>query len=171
MCWTGTSSGSSLPLSKSLTASRSAISARLKSSRYIFFLKKISFSHFNNDDDKKIAGRAGRSGTRFEIGEVTCFDPADMPLLHAAMDAAVKPTEKAGLMPHLKHMEIFARVYPGMKLSAIMVIASTRTVPCSQYSCQCRTLWPRSPSSMATTLCATMRISKLWRTSCTSSRI
>ncbi|CAI6001254.1 unnamed protein product [Closterium sp. NIES-64] len=48
---------------------------------------------------KQIAGRAGRRGSRYEEGVVTCLDPTDMPLLIAALQEPVEPTTAAGLFP------------------------------------------------------------------------
>ncbi|CAI7906628.1 unnamed protein product [Closterium sp. NIES-53] len=48
---------------------------------------------------KQIAGRAGRRGSRYEEGVVTCLDPTDTPLLIAALQDPVEPTTAAGLFP------------------------------------------------------------------------
>lgn len=34
-----------------------------------------------------LIGRAGRYGSKFPVGEVTCIDADDLPLLHSSLEA------------------------------------------------------------------------------------
>lgn len=34
-----------------------------------------------------LVGRAGRYKSKFPVGEVTCLDPADLPLLHSSLSS------------------------------------------------------------------------------------
>ncbi|CAA7388067.1 unnamed protein product [Spirodela intermedia] len=54
---------------------------------------------------KQIAGRAGRYGSKFPVGEVTCIDADDLPLLHSSLEAPSpvleeRFLEKAKLSPN-----------------------------------------------------------------------
>ena len=46
---------------------------------------------FNFDDINGslhiVVGRAGRYGSKFPVGEVTCLDGEDLPLLHSSINA------------------------------------------------------------------------------------
>lgn len=43
------------------------------------------------------AGRAGRYGSKFPAGEVTCLDSEDLPLLHSSLDSA-SPTLEVNVL-------------------------------------------------------------------------
>jgi ATP-dependent RNA helicase SUPV3L1/SUV3 len=55
---------------------------------------------------KQIAGRAGRFGTIYEHGEVTCMNAEDLKYLRKGMQAIDKPIKKAGLFPSLEQLEL-----------------------------------------------------------------
>ncbi|WVZ60527.1 hypothetical protein U9M48_010537 [Paspalum notatum var. saurae] len=64
----------------------------------------FGFRELTVSEIKQIAGRAGRYGSKFPVGEVTCIKSADLPLLHSALKSP-SPTieerflEKAKLSP------------------------------------------------------------------------
>ncbi|CAI5527513.1 unnamed protein product [Closterium sp. Naga37s-1] len=68
---------------------------------------------------KQIAGRAGRRGSRYEEGVVTCLDPTDMPLLIAALQEPVEPTTAAGLFPLFEQVEVFASQLPDVSFARL----------------------------------------------------
>ncbi|PUZ37063.1 hypothetical protein GQ55_9G087800 [Panicum hallii var. hallii] len=45
----------------------------------------FNFRELTVSEIKQIAGRAGRYGSRFPVGEVTCLDAEDLPLLHSSL--------------------------------------------------------------------------------------
>ncbi|XP_062214618.1 ATP-dependent RNA helicase SUV3, mitochondrial isoform X2 [Phragmites australis] len=58
----------------------------------IIFSTMMKFDGFSNREltvaeIKQIAGRAGRYGSKFPVGEVTCLDAEDLPLLHSSLDS------------------------------------------------------------------------------------
>ncbi|KAG2728221.1 hypothetical protein I3760_01G194900 [Carya illinoinensis] len=59
---------------------------------------------------KQIAGRAGRYGSRFPVGEVTCIDAEDLPLLHSSLESPSPTLERAGLFPTFDLMFMYSRV-------------------------------------------------------------
>ncbi|KAI8566289.1 hypothetical protein RHMOL_Rhmol02G0028700 [Rhododendron molle] len=63
----------------------------LNISRIIFStLKKFDGTEMREltiSEIKQIAGRAGRYGSKFPLGEVTCLDAEDLPLLHSALES------------------------------------------------------------------------------------
>lgn len=62
---------------------------------------------------RQIAGRAGRFGTRFPDGEVTCFTQEDCARLNAAFRSdAVQELEQVGLRPSVEQLEYFSEHYP-----------------------------------------------------------
>ncbi|CAI5486912.1 unnamed protein product [Closterium sp. Naga37s-1] len=69
---------------------------------------------------KQIAGRAGRRGSRYEEGVVTCLDPTDMPLLIAALQDPVEPTTAAGLFPLFEQVEVFASQLPDVSFARLL---------------------------------------------------
>ncbi|CAI5974556.1 unnamed protein product, partial [Closterium sp. NIES-65] len=69
---------------------------------------------------KQIAGRAGRRGSRYEEGVVTCLDPTDMPLLIAALQEPVEPTTAAGLFPLFEQVEVFASQLPDVSFARLL---------------------------------------------------
>ncbi|CAI5491535.1 unnamed protein product, partial [Closterium sp. Naga37s-1] len=69
---------------------------------------------------KQIAGRAGRRGSRYEEGVVTCLDPTDTPLLIAALQDPVEPTTAAGLFPLFEQVEVFASQLPDVSFARLL---------------------------------------------------
>ncbi|CAI0465861.1 unnamed protein product [Linum tenue] len=69
---------------------------------------------------KQIAGRAGRYGSKFPVGEVTCLDGADLPLLHSSLKSPSPPLERAGLFPSFDLMYMHSRLHPELDLYQIL---------------------------------------------------
>ncbi|XP_038883919.1 ATP-dependent RNA helicase SUV3, mitochondrial isoform X2 [Benincasa hispida] len=69
---------------------------------------------------KQIAGRAGRYGSKFPIGEVTCINGADLPLLHLSLKSASPTIERAGLFPTFELMYLYSRLHPENGLQQIL---------------------------------------------------
>ncbi|XP_027360998.1 DExH-box ATP-dependent RNA helicase DExH16, mitochondrial isoform X2 [Abrus precatorius] len=61
---------------------------------------------------KQIAGRAGRYGSNFPVGEVTCMDAEDLPLLHSSLNSPSPTLERAGLLPTFDLMYMYSRLHP-----------------------------------------------------------
>ncbi|QCD91826.1 P-loop containing nucleoside triphosphate hydrolase [Vigna unguiculata] len=61
---------------------------------------------------KQIAGRAGRYGSNFPEGEVTCLDEEDLPLLHSSLNSPSPILERAGLFPTFELMYMYSRLHP-----------------------------------------------------------
>ncbi|KAL2349464.1 hypothetical protein Fmac_003464 [Flemingia macrophylla] len=61
---------------------------------------------------KQIAGRAGRYGSNFPLGEVTCMDEEDLPLLHSSLNSPSPTLERAGLLPTFDLMYMYSRLHP-----------------------------------------------------------
>ncbi|XP_020230023.1 DExH-box ATP-dependent RNA helicase DExH16, mitochondrial [Cajanus cajan] len=61
---------------------------------------------------KQIAGRAGRYGSNFPLGEVTCMDEKDLPLLHSSLNSPSPTLERAGLLPTFDLMYMYSRLHP-----------------------------------------------------------
>ncbi|KAL1808478.1 DExH-box ATP-dependent RNA helicase DExH16, mitochondrial [Daucus carota subsp. sativus] len=59
---------------------------------------------------KQIAGRAGRYGSRFPVGEVTCLDSHDLPLLHSSLNAPSPILKRAGLFPNYDLLYMYSRL-------------------------------------------------------------
>ena len=57
---------------------------------------------------KQIAGRAGRFGTDYSEGEVTCVKDDDMSSLHLLMKQADAPVSRAGLFPSADQLALLA---------------------------------------------------------------
>ncbi|KAM7462828.1 hypothetical protein LguiA_030949 [Lonicera macranthoides] len=60
---------------------------------------------------KQIAGRAGRYGSKFPVGEVTCLDGEDLPLLHSSINAPSPILERAGLLPTFDLLFMYSRLH------------------------------------------------------------
>lgn len=60
---------------------------------------------------KQIAGRAGRFGSNFPNGEVTCMDAEDLPLLHSALSSPSPALERAGLFPTFDLLYMYSRLH------------------------------------------------------------
>ncbi|KAI8010632.1 hypothetical protein LOK49_LG06G02987 [Camellia lanceoleosa] len=69
---------------------------------------------------KQIAGRAGRYGSKFPFGEVTCLDREDLPLVHSALDSPSPIIERAGLFPNFDLLYMFSRLHPEKSLHQIL---------------------------------------------------
>ncbi|XVF63070.1 hypothetical protein PTKIN_Ptkin09bG0059300 [Pterospermum kingtungense] len=69
---------------------------------------------------KQIAGRAGRYGSKFPMGEVTCLDAEDLPLLHSSLKSASPILEQAGLFPSFDLMFMYSRLQPKKGLYQIL---------------------------------------------------
>ncbi|XP_044483934.1 DExH-box ATP-dependent RNA helicase DExH16, mitochondrial isoform X1 [Mangifera indica] len=69
---------------------------------------------------KQIAGRAGRYGSKFPVGEVTCLDSEDLPLLHSSLDSASPTLECAGLFPTFDLIYMYSRLHPKSGLHEIL---------------------------------------------------
>ncbi|GLT78559.1 hypothetical protein SLA2020_500900 [Shorea laevis] len=63
---------------------------------------------------KQIAGRAGRYGSKFPVGEVTCLRADDLPLLHSSLTALPPIIElmQAGLLPSFDLLYMYSRLHP-----------------------------------------------------------
>ncbi|XP_057959678.1 ATP-dependent RNA helicase SUV3, mitochondrial isoform X2 [Malania oleifera] len=61
---------------------------------------------------KQIAGRAGRYGSKFPVGEVTCIDVEDLPLLHSSLKSPSPTLERAGLFPTFDLLFMYSRLHP-----------------------------------------------------------
>ncbi|KAG9451949.1 hypothetical protein H6P81_004853 [Aristolochia fimbriata] len=86
----------------------------LNISRIIFStLKKfdgVSIRDLTVPEIKQIAGRAGRYGSKFSSGEVTCIDPEDLPLLHSSLQSPSPVLERAGLFPTYDLLLLYSRL-------------------------------------------------------------
>ncbi|KAJ8768473.1 hypothetical protein K2173_021626 [Erythroxylum novogranatense] len=69
---------------------------------------------------KQIAGRAGRYGSKFPTGEVTCLDVDDLPLLHTSLNSPSPILERAGLFPTFDLMYMYSRLHPRKGLYQIL---------------------------------------------------
>ncbi|BDA48563.1 ATP-dependent RNA helicase SUV3L, mitochondrial [Coccomyxa sp. Obi] len=66
---------------------------------------------------KQIAGRAGRYGSRYASGQVTCLNEADMAFLHASLEAENPVLERACLFPRYQQLALFAEQHPDLNLA------------------------------------------------------
>ncbi|CAL4919027.1 unnamed protein product [Urochloa decumbens] len=71
----------------------------------------FSFRELTVAEIKQIAGRAGRYGSKFPVGEVTCLDAEDLPLLHSAMKSPSSIIERAGLFPTFDLLALYSRLH------------------------------------------------------------
>ncbi|XP_027121323.1 DExH-box ATP-dependent RNA helicase DExH16, mitochondrial isoform X2 [Coffea arabica] len=69
---------------------------------------------------KQIAGRAGRYGSKFPVGEVTCLDAEDLPLLHSSLNSPSPILERAGLFPSFDLLLMYSRLHPKHSLYQIL---------------------------------------------------
>ncbi|XP_030507347.2 DExH-box ATP-dependent RNA helicase DExH16, mitochondrial isoform X1 [Cannabis sativa] len=69
---------------------------------------------------KQIAGRAGRYGSKFPVGEVTCMDAEYLPLLHSSLNAPSPTLERAGLFPNFDLIFTYSRLHPKRGLYEIL---------------------------------------------------
>jgi len=56
---------------------------------------------------KQIAGRAGRFGTVYSNGEVTCFHPKDLKVLASIFSSETPQITEAGIFPTAEQLELF----------------------------------------------------------------
>lgn len=86
----------------------------LNISRIIFStLKKfdgICMRDLTVPEIKQIAGRAGRYGSKYPVGEVTCLDHEDLPLLHSSLESSSPVLERAGLFPTFDILSLYSRL-------------------------------------------------------------
>nr|XP_004247583.1 ATP-dependent RNA helicase SUV3, mitochondrial isoform X1 [Solanum lycopersicum] len=61
---------------------------------------------------KQIAGRAGRYKSNFPVGEVTCLNADDLPLLHSSLDHPSPVLERAGVFPNFDLLYMYSRLHP-----------------------------------------------------------
>lgn len=96
----------------------------LNISRIIFStLKKFDGTEMRDltvPEIKQIAGRAGRYGSKFPVGEVTCLDAEDLPLLHSALESQSPVLERAGLFPTFDLLYMYSRLHPKYGLHQIL---------------------------------------------------
>lgn len=69
---------------------------------------------------KQIAGRAGRYRSKFPVGEVTCLDSEDLPLLHSSLSSPSPIIEQAGLFPSFDLLLLYSRLHPNYGLHQIL---------------------------------------------------
>ncbi|XP_072973354.1 ATP-dependent RNA helicase SUV3, mitochondrial isoform X1 [Typha angustifolia] len=69
---------------------------------------------------KQIAGRAGRYGSKFPVGEVTCIGAEDLPLLHSSLKSSSPVLERAGLLPTFDLLSLYARLHPTKKFHPLL---------------------------------------------------
>ncbi|XP_073028939.1 DExH-box ATP-dependent RNA helicase DExH16, mitochondrial [Primulina eburnea] len=69
---------------------------------------------------KQIAGRAGRYRSKFPVGEVTCLDSEDIPLLHSSLSSPSPIIEQAGLFPSFDLLLMYSRLHPRYGLHQIL---------------------------------------------------
>ncbi|KAK8709625.1 hypothetical protein V6N13_060638 [Hibiscus sabdariffa] len=96
----------------------------LNISRIIFSsLKKFDgfeWWHLTIPEIKQIAGRAGRYGSKFPRGEVTCANAEDLTLLHSSLKSASPILEQAGLFPSFDLIYMYSRLHPKRGLYQIL---------------------------------------------------
>ncbi|KAM0007043.1 putative RNA helicase [Helianthus debilis subsp. tardiflorus] len=69
---------------------------------------------------KQIAGRAGRYGSKFPVGEVTCLDKKDLPLIHSSLNCPSPILESAGLFPTFDLLYMYSRSHVNVGLCQIL---------------------------------------------------
>ncbi|XP_019108298.1 DExH-box ATP-dependent RNA helicase DExH16, mitochondrial isoform X2 [Beta vulgaris subsp. vulgaris] len=96
----------------------------LNISRIIFStLKKfdgVELRDLTVPEIKQIAGRAGRYGSKYPVGEVTCLEGEDLPLLHTSLNSPSPPLERAGLFPNYDLLLLYSRANPEIGLYHIL---------------------------------------------------
>ncbi|XP_037282559.2 suv3 RNA helicase [Rhipicephalus microplus] len=82
----------------------------------------------------QIAGRAGRYGSRYEVGRATTMKPQDLPALKQILGASVEQIEAAGLHPTAEQIELFAYHLPHATLANLVdIFVSLCKVDSSSY--------------------------------------
>ncbi|KAM0944088.1 putative RNA helicase [Dioscorea sansibarensis] len=69
---------------------------------------------------KQIAGRAGRFGSKYPVGEVTCLHEGDLPLLHSSLASPSPVLEQAGLFPTCDLLLLYSRLHSTTSLHPIL---------------------------------------------------
>lgn len=69
---------------------------------------------------KQVAGRAGRYGSRFAEGFVTCFQPSDLRYVADSLALPYAPISKAGLFPSADQLEALAAALPGVSFVGVV---------------------------------------------------
>ncbi|CAK7327093.1 unnamed protein product [Dovyalis caffra] len=96
----------------------------LNISRIIFSTMKkfdgVEMRNLTISEVKQIAGRAGRYGSDFPVGEVTCLHADDLPLLHSSLESPSPILEHAGLFPTFDLIYMYSRLHPKKGLYRIM---------------------------------------------------
>ncbi|KAH9621558.1 hypothetical protein KSS87_007335 [Heliosperma pusillum] len=82
---------------------------------------------------KQIAGRAGRYGSKYPVGEVTCLEANDLPLLHSSLNSPSPELERAGLFPSYDLLLMYSRANPKSGLHHILEHFSTNSKLSSSY--------------------------------------
>ncbi|XP_056695986.1 DExH-box ATP-dependent RNA helicase DExH16, mitochondrial isoform X3 [Spinacia oleracea] len=82
---------------------------------------------------KQIAGRAGRYGSKYPVGEVTCLDREDLPLLHSSLNSPSPDLERAGLFPSYDLLLMYSRANPQNGLYQILEHFSMNAKLSSNY--------------------------------------
>ncbi|KAK6913969.1 Suv3, C-terminal domain 1 [Dillenia turbinata] len=97
----------------------------LNISRIIFStLKKFDGEEMRDltvSEIKQIAGRAGRYGSKFPTGEVTCIDSEDLSLLHSSLESPSPVLESAGLFPTYDLLHLYSRAHATNSIHQILV--------------------------------------------------
>ncbi|KAF6139985.1 hypothetical protein GIB67_020376 [Kingdonia uniflora] len=65
-------------------------------------------------------GRAGRYGSKFPVGEVTCLNEHDLPLLHLALESSSPVLERAGLFPTYDLLLMYSCLHPTLGFHPIL---------------------------------------------------
>nr|CAD1832690.1 unnamed protein product [Ananas comosus var. bracteatus] len=73
---------------------------------------------------KQIAGRAGRYGSKYPVGEVTRVDADDLPLLHSSLASPSPVLERAGLFPTLDLLSMYSRMHATNNFHPILKVAA-----------------------------------------------
>ncbi|XAR57268.1 RNA helicase [Bertholletia excelsa] len=96
----------------------------LNIARIIFStLKKFDGKEFREltvPEIKQIAGRAGRYGSQFSVGEVTCLHAKDLSLLHSSLESPSPVLERAGLFPAYDLLCMYSRLHPKIGFHQIL---------------------------------------------------
>ncbi|CAI9762181.1 unnamed protein product [Fraxinus pennsylvanica] len=96
----------------------------LNISRIIFStLKKfdgVEMRDLSVSEIKQIAGRAGRYRSKFPVGEVTCLDAEDLPLLNSSLSSPSPIIEQAGLFPSFDLLFMYSRLHPTFGMLQIL---------------------------------------------------
>ncbi|KAG0207615.1 RNA helicase [Mortierella sp. GBA30] len=69
---------------------------------------------------KQIAGRAGRFGTDYAVGQATTLVQGDIPTLKRALAAPMMEIQRAGIQPTQEMLEQFAAQMPGAPFSHVL---------------------------------------------------